>query len=323
MSGRDSFQPYPETRFASMGRTRGVSAQPTPRQNHLLAALPLEDYERLLPHLEPVSLPLGWTVHRAGDRENYLYFLTSGMVSRFYVMDNGAMARLAVTGSEGVIGVASFLGGESMPGHAVVLSAGYAYRLGAKVLKSEFAHNSPLSQLLLRYTMALIAQTVQIAACNRHHSVEQQLCRWLLLCLDRLPGNDVPMTQELIGNILGVRRESITDAAGKLQQAGLIHYRRGHVAVLDRPLLEAQACECYAVVKREYERLLPPENTIGNADVHAMELHNACSISRNQSPWPSVTSVVHGPVSIRTSTAGTRKRFAVGDAQERSRAALA
>jgi CRP-like cAMP-binding protein len=288
---RHSFPPYPQTRFASWERKSAVSIQHTPRQNRLLAALPVEDYQRLLPALEPVPLPLGWTVHRAGNRENYLYFLTSGMVSRFYVMENGAMAGLEVTGSEGVIGVESFLGGESTPGHAAVLSAGYAYRLGAEVLKSEFAHNSPLSQLLLRYTMALMAQTVQIAACNRHHTVEQQLCRWLLLCLDRLPGNDVPMTQELIGHILGVRRESVTDAAGKLQQAGLIHCRRSHVAVPDRPQLKAHACECYAVVKREYDRLFPIECAVGNTGVHALEDHDPCRISRNQNRRPSMTSV--------------------------------
>jgi CRP-like cAMP-binding protein len=306
-----------------MDRTRGVSAQPTPRQNHLLAALPLEDYARLLPYLEPVSLPLGWTVHRAGNRERHLYFLTAGIVSRFCVMENGASAHFALTGSEGAIGVASFLGGESMPSHAVVLSAGYAYRLGADLLTSEFEHDGLLSHLLLRYTQALITQMVQTAACNRHHSVEQQLCRWILASLDRVPSNGLAMSQELIANMLGVRRESVTEAAGRLQKTGLIHYSHGHIAVLNRPRLEAQACECYAVVKREYDRLLPPKNTVGNADVHAMELHNTCSISRNQSPWPSVTSVMHGAVSLRTSTTGTRERVAVGDAQERSRAASA
>jgi CRP-like cAMP-binding protein len=316
MAGRDSFQLYPETRFASMDRTRGASAQPTARQNHLLAALPLEDYARLLPYLEPVALPLGWTVRRAGNRERYLYFLTAGIVSHFYVMENGASAHFALTGSEGAIGVASFLGGESMPSHAVVLSPGYAYRLGADLLKSEFEHNGLLSHLLLRYTQALITQMVQTAACNRHHSVEQQLCRWILASLDRVSSNGLAMSQELIANMLGVRRESVTEAAGRLQKTGLIHYSRGHISVLDRPLLEAQACECYAVVKREYDRLLPAQDAIGNA-------RDTCSIPGNQSRGPSVTSVVHGPASIRTSTTGTRKRFAIGDAQERSRAALA
>jgi CRP-like cAMP-binding protein len=243
MSGRDSFQPYPETRFASIGRKRAGFAQHAPRQNLLLAALPLEDYEHLLPDLEPVALPRGWTVHGAGDREKYLYFLAAGIVSRFYVMENGASAHFAVTGSEGVIGVASFLGGEGMPSQAVVLSAGYAYRLQTDVVKNQFKHDGPLAHLLLRYTQALLCQTGQIAVCNRYHSVEQQLCRWILLCLDRLPSNEVMMTQELIANMLGVRREGVTEAAGKLQKAGLIHYSRGHIAVLDRPQLEAQVSE--------------------------------------------------------------------------------
>ena len=257
MSGRDLFQTYPEMRVASMDSKRGARAPHTPRQNLLLAALPCVVYERLLPYLESVPLPPGWTVHRAGDRENYLYFPTAGMVSRFYVMENGESARLAVTGSEGVIGVSAFLGGDSTPSHAVVLSAGHAYRLSANVLQQEFANDGPLLHLLLRYTLALIVQTAQIAVCNRHHTTEQQLSRWLLLSLDRAQGNKLSMTQELIASVLGVRRESVTDAAGKLQQAGLIHYSRGHIAVLDRPRLEARVCECYAVVKREYERLLP------------------------------------------------------------------
>ena len=265
MSGRDSFQPYPETHFASTNRKRTVSAPHTPRQNHLLAALPVEDYESLLPDLEPVALPRGWTVHGAGEREKYLYFLAAGIVSRFYVMENGASAHFAVTGSEGVIGVASFLGGEGMPSQAVVLSAGYAYRLQTDVVKNEFKHDGPLAHLLLRYTQALLCQTGQIAVCNRYHSVEQQLCHWILSCLDRLPSNELAMTQELIANMLGVRREGVTEAAGKLQKAGLIHYSRGHIAVLDRPQLEAQVCECYAVVKREYARLLPAPT------VHAAE----------------------------------------------------
>jgi CRP-like cAMP-binding protein len=275
---------------------------------------------RLLPNLEPVPLPLGWTVHSAGEREKYVYFLTAGIVSRIYVMENGASARLAVTGSEGVIGVASFLGGESTSSQAVVLSAGYAYRLRAGLVKNEFEHDGPLSHLLLRYMQALLCQTGQIAVCNRYHTVEQQLCRWLLLSLDRLPGNDVSMTQELIANMLGVRREGVTEAAGKLQKAGLIHYRRGHIAVLDRPRLEAQACECYAVVKREYDYLFPSENTIGNTGVHATEGDDMCHISRSQSRSPSVAGV---PVGIRTSTTGARERFAAGTAQGRLRAALA
>ena len=256
MSGRDLFQPYPEKRFASRDRKRALFAQHTPRQNQLLAALPPEDYARLLPALQPVPLPVGWTVHNAGDREKYLYFPTAGIVSRFYVMEDGASAHFALTGSEGVIGVASFLSGESTPSQAVVLSAGHAYRLGAHLLKNEFEHDGLLPQLLLRYIQALIAQTGQVAVCNRHHSLEQQLCRWILSSLDRLPSNELTMTQDLISDMLGVRRESVTDAAGKLQKAGLIRYSRGHIVVLDRPRLEAQVCECYAVVKREYDRLL-------------------------------------------------------------------
>jgi len=254
MSGRASFQTYPVTR-----------AQPKPGQNHLLAALPVKDYNRLLPGMEPVPLPLGWTVHRAGDREKYLYFLAAGLVSRFNVSENGASTEFAVTGSEGVIGVASFLGGESTPSQAVVLAAGYAYRLGADLVRNEFDNDGPLSHLLLRYIQALIAQTSQIAVCNRHHSLEQQLCRWILTSLDRLPSNELRVTQERIAELLGVRRESVTDTAGKLQDAGLIHYSRGHIAVLDRPRLEARACECYAVVKREYDCLLRPEDIDVNA----------------------------------------------------------
>jgi CRP-like cAMP-binding protein len=297
-----------------MGSQRAVAAQHSPRKNRLLAGLPLEDYERLLPDLEPVALPLGWTVHRSGDRENYLYFFTVGIVSQFCVTENGASTEFAVTGNEGVIGVASILGGESMPSQAVVLSAGYAYRLGTALVKTEFEHNTALAHLLLRYTLALMAQTGQIAACNRHHSLEQQLCRCILSNLDRLPSNDLTLTQELIADMLGVRRSSVTEAAGNLRRAGLIDYSRGHITVLDRPLLEAQACECYAVVKREYDRLLPPESTIDNASVRAIEVHDTCGISRNQSRFPSVTPVAHALMSIRTSTTGTLERIATDSA---------
>jgi CRP-like cAMP-binding protein len=247
---------YADTRFASRNGKRPVSAWHTPRQNLLLAALPLTDYERLLPDLEPVPLPLGWTNDGARDRERYLYFLTAGVIAKSYGMENGASAGFAVIGMEGVIGLASFLGGESTPGRAVVLSAGYAYRLGTELVKNEFEQNRLLPHLLLRYAQALITQIGQIAVCNRHHSLDQQLCRWILSCLDRLPSNELTMTQRLIADMLGVRREGVTEAAGKLQKTGLIHYRRGHIIVLDRPRLEAQACECYAVVKREYDRLL-------------------------------------------------------------------
>jgi CRP-like cAMP-binding protein len=282
--------------------------------------IPLKDYERLLPDLDPVALPPGWTVHRAGSREEYLYFLTAGIVSRCYVTQNGASVESAVTGSEGVIGVASFLGGQSTPSQAVVLSAGYAYRLHADLLKQEFARGGPLPHLLLRYTQALITQIAQTAVCNRHHSVEQQLCRWILSILDRLPSNELTMTHELIANMLGVRREGVTEAAGRLQQAGLIHYSRGHIAVLDRTQLEAQACECYAVVKREYDRLLLPEHIIGSAGVHAVEVHAACSISASQSRPPSVAGL---PMSSSTSTSGAQTPFTPGDPQAQSRVALA
>ena len=244
------------THVVSRDRDRANSMQHTPRQNAILAALPLDEYGRLLPNLEPVPLSPGWTVHRAGDQERYLYFITEGIVSRFYTTADGMSAENAATGSEGVVGVALFLGGESTLSEAVGVSPGYAYRLRASVLQNEFEHRGALPHLLLRYTQALMTQTGQIATCNRHHSLKQRLSRWILSCLDRLPANELTMTHELIARVLGVRREGVTEAAGKLQEAGLIHLSRGHIAVLDRPRLEAEACECYAVVKREYDRLL-------------------------------------------------------------------
>jgi CRP-like cAMP-binding protein len=271
------FRPHPDPHFGSgdwKDWKRAVSASDTPRQNHILAALPPDDYERLLPDLEPVPLPLGWTVHHARDREMYLYFLTAGVVSRFYVTQNGASAEFAVTGSEGVIGVASFLGGESTPSEAVVLGAGFAYRVSSKSVKREFERSAALRRLLLRYTLALIAQTGQIAVCNRHHSLEQQLCRRILSGLDRSPSSELTMSHEQIASMLGVRREGVTAAAGNLQDAGLIHYSRGHISVLDRPRLEAKVCECYAVVKREYERLLRPDRVIGNTGVPGGKIQN-------------------------------------------------
>lgn len=254
-----SSRPHPQTHAACAQRKRGPSAQPAPRQNRLLAALPADDYARLRPDLELVSLPPGWTVYAAGDREIHLYFPTAGIVSRCCVMDNGASAETALTGSEGVIGVAAFLGGDSIPGRSVVLSAGYAYRLGVDLVRKEFEHDGALPHLLLRYVQALMVQTGQTAVCNRHHLMEQQLCRWILSSLDRSPSGELMMTQDLIADMLGVRRESVAETAGKLQQAGLIRYSRGHIAVLDRPRLEARACECYAVVRREYDRLLPKQ----------------------------------------------------------------
>jgi CRP-like cAMP-binding protein len=225
----------------------------------------VEEYGRLLPYLEPVPLPRDWVVHGPGDSEEYVYFLTAGIVSRFYMTGKRESTLFAVTGNEGVIGVSSFLSGANIRSQSVVLSAGYAYRLDAELLKNEFAHGGPLSRLLLRYTHALIAQIGQIAACNRLHMLEQQLCRWYLSCLDRVPSNKLTMTQEVIANMLGVRREGVAEAARKLQEAGLIHTGRGHIAVIDRPGLEARACECYAVVKREYDRLLCWEENLGNA----------------------------------------------------------
>lgn len=230
-----------------------------PKQNHLLAALPETDFQRLLPALERVSLPLGQVLYEAGGNQPHVYFPTDSIVSLLYVMENGASAEIAVTGCEGLVGIALFMGGETTPSRAVVQSAGAGYRLRAAVLKKEFDIGGAVHHLALRYTQALITQMAQTAVCNRHHSVEQQLCRWLLLSLDRLPSNELTMTQELIANMLGVRREGVTEAAGRLQAAGLIRYSRGHIEVLDRARLERRVCECYGVVKREYDRLLDHE----------------------------------------------------------------
>ena len=237
-------------------------AQHTPKQSHLLNALPAAVYERLLPDLELVPLPLGLAVYESGKEQEYVYFPSASIVSLLYVMEDGSSAEIAVVGNEGVVGIALFMGGETTPSRAVVQSAGYAYRLKASLLKKEFERGGPLQYLLLRYTQALITQMAQTAVCNRHHSVEQQLCRWLLLSLDRLPSNELTMTQELIANMLGVRREGVTEAAGNLQAAGLIQYSRGKITVLDRPKLEERVCECYAVVKRETDRLLSRKSAI-------------------------------------------------------------
>ncbi|QFY43501.1 Crp/Fnr family transcriptional regulator [Candidatus Methylospira mobilis] len=228
-----------------------------PRQNHLLDTLPEQDYKLLFPHMELVPMPLGDVLYESGDELCHAYFPTTCIVSLLYVMESGASAEIAVVGNEGIIGVALFMGGGTMPNRAVVQSAGYAYRLRASLIQQECGRNGPLLRLLLRYTQALITQMAQTAVCNRHHTVDQQLCRWLLLSMDRLTGNELTMTQELIANMLGVRREGVTEAAGKLQRAGLIIYSRGHITVLDRPGLEARVCECYQVVKTEFERLLP------------------------------------------------------------------
>ena len=234
-----------------------MSTPHSPRQNHLLAALPAEEYDRVLSHLELVAMPLGWAVYEAGGPQGYVYFPTTSIVSLLYVMQNGASAEIAVTGNDGLVGIALFLGGESTASRAVVQSAGYGYRFKAAALKTEFVLGGPLQHLALRYTQALITHMAQTAVCNRHHALEQQLCRWLLLSLDRLTSNKLEMTQELIANMLGVRREGVTEAAGKLQDAGIIKYVRGRITVLDRSQLEARVCECYAVVKTEMDRLLP------------------------------------------------------------------
>jgi len=229
----------------------------SPNQNHILAVMTAEDYARLLPDLELVPVPLGWAVHESGGQMGFVYFPTTSIVSLLYVMEDGASAEIAIVGNEGLVGIALFMGGETTPSRAVVQSAGHAYRLKSAVLKNEFERGGALQHLLLRYTQAMITQMAQTAVCNRHHSLEQQLCRWLLLSLDRLSSNVLIMTQELIANMLGVRREGVTEAAGTLQADGLIHYSRGKITVLDRPRLEQRVCECYAVVKKEFDRLLP------------------------------------------------------------------
>ncbi|MGZ8250782.1 MAG: Crp/Fnr family transcriptional regulator [Methylophilaceae bacterium] len=228
-----------------------------PQLNHLLAALSPEDFARLSSGFELVEMPLGEVLYESGGRLQHLYFPTTSIVSLLYVMENGASAEIAVVGNEGILGISLFMGGHTTPSRAVVQSAGHGYRIKAPLLLAEFNRAGPLMRLLLRYTQALITQMAQTAVCNRHHSVEQQLCRWLLLSLDRLSANELTMTQELIANMLGVRREGVTEAAGKLQRAGLIEYTRGHIKVLNRPGLEARSCECYEVVRKEFDRLLP------------------------------------------------------------------
>jgi CRP-like cAMP-binding protein len=229
----------------------------SPLQNHILGALGQAERDRVFANLQLVPMPLGRVLYESGDPLLHVYFPLDSIVSLLYVMENGASAEISVVGNEGLIGIALFMGGETTPSRAIVQSAGYAYRLPARYLKTEFNRHGDLQLLLLRYTQALITQMSQTAVCNRHHSVDQQLCRWLLLSLDRLPSNQLVMTQELIANMLGVRREGVTDAAGKLQKLGVIQYARGQITVLDRPQLEKLSCECYAVVKRETDRLLP------------------------------------------------------------------
>ena len=234
-------------------------AHTDPRQNHLLAALPEAEWLRWQPLLEWVELPLGHVMYESGRVLSHVYFPTTAIISLLYVMEDGASAEIAVVGNEGIVGISLFMRGESTPSRAVVQSAGEGWRLRSRAVKDEFDRPGPVMHLLLRYTQALITQMAQTAVCNRHHSLDQQLCRWLLLSLDRLKGNQLVMTQELIANMLGVRREGVTEAALKLQRLGLIRYARGHITVLDRAGLEDRTCECYSVVKREYERLLPAQ----------------------------------------------------------------
>jgi CRP-like cAMP-binding protein len=232
-------------------------AEPNPLDNHILDALPIEERDRLFPHLKLVSMPLGTVVYESGETLRHIYFPTDCIVSLLYVMQDGASAEIAIVGNEGAIGVALFMGGETTPSRAIVQSGGSAYRLDGKRLKLEFHRHGRMLHVLLRYTQSLITQMAQTAVCNRHHSLDQQLCRWLLLSLDRLKSNELEMTQELIANMLGVRREGVTAAAGELQRLGVIRYRRGKITVLDRAKLEQLSCECYAVVKKETDRLLP------------------------------------------------------------------
>ncbi len=237
-------------------RSHAITATPDPKQNQLLAALPDSDWQRWLPQLESTDLKLGQVLYEANGTMSHVYFPTTAIVSLLYVMENGASAEIAVVGNDGIVGISLFMGGESTPSRAVVQSAGQGFRLSSRAIKEEF-NRAPVLHLMLRYTQALITQMAQTAVCNRHHSLDQQLCRWLLLSLDRLQGNDLVMTQELIANMLGVRREGVTEGALKLQKEGLIRYARGHITVLDRSGLEKRTCECYEVVKKEYDRLLP------------------------------------------------------------------
>jgi CRP-like cAMP-binding protein len=236
-----------------------MATRPDPLQNKLLAALPASDWARWQSQLEPVSLALGKVLYESGGAMTHVYFPTTSIVSLLYVLEDGASAEIAVVGNEGIVGVSLFMGGETTPSRAVVQSAGEGFRMRGQVLKDEFNRSGAVMHLLLRYTQALITQMAQTAVCNRHHSLDQQLCRWLLLSLDRLETPDLVMTQELIANMLGVRREGVAEAAANLQRAGLIHYRRGHITVVDRAGLEQRTCECYEVVRKEYGRLLPAD----------------------------------------------------------------
>lgn len=233
-----------------------------PLKNHILAALPADVQQRIFPYLEPIPMPLGEVLYEPGDKMHHVYFPTNSIVSLLYVMENGSSAEISVVGNEGLVGISLFMGGESTSSRAIVQSGGSGYRLAGQRLVDEFDRHGELMSLVLRYTQALITQMAQTAVCNRHHTIDQQLCRWLLLSLDRLPSNHLVMTQELIANMLGVRREGVTESAGRLQHLGVIEYRRGHIEVVDRPRLEQLSCECYAVVKKETDRLLKPGGRI-------------------------------------------------------------
>ncbi len=251
--GAGNASPVPPADRTGKAAPDGVSLH----HNHLLDALPASDYKRLAIHLELIPMRLGDVLYESGSKLRYVYFPTTSIISLLYVMADGASAEIAIVGNEGILGISLFMGGDTTPSRAVVQSAGHGFRLKAELLKSEFGRFGPTMHLLLRYTQALITQMAQTAVCNRHHSIDQQLCRWLLLSMDRLPSNELKMTQELIANMLGVRREGVTEAAGKLQDAGLLRYSRGRITVLDRQGLEARSCECYRVVKTEFDRLLP------------------------------------------------------------------
>ena len=236
-------------------------AQSDPRKNHLLGAIPDAEWDRFKKNLTPVAMPLGEVIYESGTDQPYVFFPTSSIVSLLYVMENGSAAEIAIVGNEGLVGITLFMGGGSTSNRAVVQSAGHGFRMKGHYIRDEFVRAGPVQQLFLRYTQALIAQMGQTAVCNRHHSVNQQLCRWLLMSLDRLPTNELTMTQELIANMLGVRREGVTEAAGNLQRSGVIEYHRGRIRVLNRPLLETMVCECYEVVRSEFARLLPWDNS--------------------------------------------------------------
>ena len=234
--------------------------QASPQQNHLLGAIPEAEWERFAPHLTPIHLELGDVIYESGNDQPHVYFPTDSIISLLYVMENGSSAEIAIVGNEGLVGISLFMGGGTTPSRAIVQSAGQAFRMKAHWIRDEFILAGPVQQVFLRYTQALLTQMAQTAVCNRHHHVDQQLCRWLLMSLDRLSSNELTMTQELIANMLGVRREGVTEAAGKLQHLGVIEYRRGKITVLDRPRLQRMACECYQVVKNEFARLLPWDN---------------------------------------------------------------